>query len=124
MSARLRHRIEIKRKATRVGTFEVCVPTHVTLCMFIRQVLASQLPFLANRTLIVSEHTVLPLFWPFNCIKIGGHVAPLSGPTVYSLYCACSLADTTMQLAVMMWSAGSLIHNLSYLKLTITNSGV
>ena len=45
----------------------------------------SQLPFLANRN---AELAVPPLFWPVNCIKIGGHVALLSGPTVYSLYCA------------------------------------
>ena len=48
------------------------------------QVLASQWPFLANRN---AELAVPPLFWPVNCIKIGGHVALLSGPTVYSLYC-------------------------------------
>ena len=47
------------------------------------QVLASQLPFLANRN---AELAVPPLFWPVNCIKIGGHVALLSGPTVYTLY--------------------------------------
>ena len=78
------HRIEINRKATRVGTFEVCVSTHVSLRMFIMQVLASQLPSLANRN---AELAVPPLFWPVNCIKIGGHVALLSGATVYSLYC-------------------------------------
>ena len=78
------HRIEINRKATRVGTFEVCVSTHVSLRMFIIQVLASQLPFLANRN---AELAVPPLFWPDTCIKIGGHVALLSGPTVYTLYC-------------------------------------
>ena len=49
--------------------------------MFIMQVLASQLPFLANRN---AELAVPPLFWPDNCIKIGGHVALLSGPTVYT----------------------------------------
>ena len=48
------------------------------------QILASQLPFLANRN---AELAVPPLFWPDNCIKIGGHVALLSGPTVYTLYC-------------------------------------
>ena len=52
--------------------------------MFIMQVLASQLPFLANRN---AEQAVPPLFWPVNCIKIGRHVALLSDPTVYSLYC-------------------------------------
>ena len=51
------------------------------------QVLASQLPFLANRN---AELAVPPLFWPDNCIKIGGHVALLSGPTVYTLYCAAT----------------------------------
>ena len=81
----LYHRIEINRKATRVGTFEVCVSTHVSLRMFIMLVLASQLPFLANRN---AELAVPPLFWPDKCIKIGGHVALLSGPTVYTLYCA------------------------------------
>ena len=53
------------------------------------QVLASQLPFLANRN---AELAVPPLFWPVNCIKIGGHVALLSGRTVYTLYCACPIA--------------------------------
>ena len=74
------HRIEINRRATRVGTFEVCVSTHVALRMFIMQVLASQLSFLANRN---AEPVVPPLFWPVNCIKIGRHVALLSGPSVY-----------------------------------------
>ena len=74
--------MEINRKATRVGAFEVCVSTHVSLRMFIMQVLASQLPFLANRN---AELAVPPLFWPDNCIKIGGHVALLSGPTVYTV---------------------------------------
>ena len=68
-SVTLHHRIEINRKATRVGTFEVCVSTHVSLRIFIMQVLASQLPFLANRN---AELAVPPLFWPDNCIKIGG----------------------------------------------------
>ena len=48
------------------------------------QVLASQLHFLANKN---AELAILPLFWPVNCIKIGGHVALLCDPTVYSLYC-------------------------------------
>ena len=73
----------ISRKVTRVGTFEVSVPTHVALRMFIMQVLASQLHFLANRN---AGLAIPPLFWPVNCIKIVGHVAPLSGPTVYSLH--------------------------------------
>ena len=53
------------------------------------QVLASQLPFLANR---IAELAVPPLFWTVNCIKIGGHVALLSGPTVYTLYCALAIS--------------------------------
>ena len=57
---------------------------HVALRMFIMQVLASQLHFLANKN---AELAIPPLFWPVNCIKIGGHVALLSDPTVYSLYC-------------------------------------
>ena len=56
--------------------------------MFIMQVLASQLHFLANKN---AELAIPPLFWPVNCIKIGGHVALLSDPTVYSLYCGVDL---------------------------------
>ena len=48
----LRHRIEINRKATRVGTFEVCV----SLRMFIMQVLASNCLFWPIGT----------LNWPFR----------------------------------------------------------
>ena len=42
------------------------------------QVLASQLYFLANRN---AGLAIPPLFWPVNCIIIGGHIALLSGPT-------------------------------------------
>ena len=79
-----KHSIGINYRVTRVGTFEVCVPTHVALRMFIMQVLVSQLHFLANKN---AELAIPPLFWPVNCIKIGGRVALLSDPTVYSLYC-------------------------------------
>ena len=88
------HRIvNTLRRVTRVGTFEVCVPrfpTHVTLRIFIMQDLASQLLFLANRN---AGQAIPPLFWPVNCIKIGGHVALLSDPTVNCLYCA-NIANT------------------------------
>ena len=60
------------REAARVGILKVFFSTHVLLRMFIMQVLASQLPFLANRN---AELTVAK------------HVALLSGPTVYFLYC-------------------------------------
>ena len=62
--------------------------THVALRMFDMQVLASQLHFPANKN---AELAIPPLFWPFNCIKIGGHVALLSDPTVYPLYCDQSM---------------------------------
>ena len=62
-------------------SFEVCLPTHVALRIFIMQVLGSQLRFQTNRNV---EMAVLPLLWPVNCIKIGGDVVLLSGPTVYS----------------------------------------
>ena len=65
-------------------TFEVSVPTHVALRMLIMQDLASQLHFLANKN---AGLAILPLLWPVNCIKIGGHVALLSGPIVHSPYC-------------------------------------
>ena len=61
---------------------------HVALRMFIMQVLASQLHFQANRN---TELAILPLFWPVNCIKIGRHVALLSDPTVYPLYCVTNV---------------------------------
>ena len=48
------------------------------------QVLASRLLFLANRN---AGQAIPPLFWPVNCIKIGGRVALLSDPTVNCLYC-------------------------------------
>ena len=79
---------KINRRTTQVGTFEVCVAAHVALRMFIMQALVSQLSFLANRN---AELAVQPLFWPVNHIKIGGHVAQLNGPTVYSLYCDPSI---------------------------------
>ena len=71
-------------RATRVGTFEVCIPTHVTLRMLIMQVLDSQLHFLVNGN---AKMTVPPLLWPVNRIKIGGHVELPSDPTIHSLYC-------------------------------------
>ena len=48
------------------------------------QVLASQLHFLTNRN---AGLAIPPLLWPVNYIKIAGHVALLSGPTVHFLYC-------------------------------------
>ena len=64
------------------------VPTHVTLRIFIMQVLASQLLFLANRN---AGQAIPPLFWPVNCIKIGEHVALLSDPTFNCLYCGATV---------------------------------
>ena len=55
--------------------------------------LASQFHFLANKN---AELAISPLFWPVNCIKIGGHVALLSDPTVHSLYCATALTITPL----------------------------
>ena len=75
----------INSRVTRVGNFEVFASMHVALRMFIIQVLASQLHFLANKN---AELAIPPLFWPVNCIKIGRHVALLSDPIVYSLYWA------------------------------------
>ena len=57
------------------------------------QVLASQLHFLTNRN---AELAIPPLFRPINRIKIGGHVALLSNPTDYSLYCACTQAQEAL----------------------------
>ena len=71
-------------RATRVGTFEVDVPTHVTLRIRHYAGSTSQLYFLAKRN---ADLTVPPLLWPVNCIKTGGHVELPSGPTVQSLYC-------------------------------------
>ena len=57
---------------------------HMALRVFTMEVLASQLHFLVNRN---TELAVPPLFWPVYCIKIGGHVALLSGPSVYLVFC-------------------------------------
>ena len=72
------------------------------------QVLASQLHFLANKN---PELAIPPLFWPVNCIKIGGHVALLSDPTVYSLYCGFDLLTTVeiILAEVLTFSAGVVV---------------
>ena len=60
---------ELNRRATRVETFEVCVPTHAALRMFIIQLLVSELHFVTNRN---AEVAYPLLFSPGNCMKIGG----------------------------------------------------
>ena len=85
------HKIVNKQKGTRVGTFEVCVPTHIALRIFIMQVLTSQLLFLVNRN---AGQAIPPLCWPVNCIKIGGDVTLLSDPTVNCLYCGFDSRNT------------------------------
>ena len=59
------------------------------------QVLASQLLFLASQLLFMANRNaglaISPLFWLVNCIKIRGHVALLSDPTVNCLYCGVGL---------------------------------
>ena len=62
-------------------TFEVCVTVHAALRLFIMQVLQSIA--YSGQSLAVP-----PLFWPVYCMKIAGHVELLSGPNVYSVYCA------------------------------------
>ena len=51
----------MNRRATHVGTFEVCVLTHNALRMFIMQVLASQLRFLANRNAELAGRSAISL---------------------------------------------------------------
>ena len=82
-SSTLGHKILINRKVTQVGIFEVCVSTHVSLRMFIMQVLASQLYFRPIGTLNW-------LFCSYSGQKLHGnegHVALQSGLSVYFLYC-------------------------------------
>ena len=62
-----------------------CRITHVPYAGF-----GSQLPSLTNRNV---ELAAPPLFWPVNCIKIGGHVALVTVPSVYFLYCDKSLQE-------------------------------
>ena len=69
------------------------------------QVLASQLHFLVNRN---DGQAISPLFWPVNCIKIGGHVALLSDPAVNCLYCAYILSCQFLVLSSVLISA---VHN-------------
>ena len=66
-----RHRIQINRRTTWVGTFLVDVDAHVALHM-------------VNRKAGVF---VPPLFWRVNCLKIGWYVPLLSAP-IFSLYSA------------------------------------
>ena len=78
--------------ATQVRTSEFCVLTHAALHhMFIMQLLACQLPFLASRKL---ELAVPPLMWAVNCIKIGGHVVLMSGP----LFICCKFDITIFKI--------------------------
>ena len=94
------------------------------------QVLASQLPFLANRN---AEQAVPPLFWPVNCIKIGRHVALLSGPSVY-VYSViirlvitsqhnCKNAITIYKLHFKMLSRGHQNTNVTFFRLLMTAQG-
>ena len=61
---------------------DFCDGNAVASHMLIMQVLARQMPFLANRN---AELAIPPLFWPVSRIKIVGHFALLSGTSVYSL---------------------------------------
>ena len=72
----------MKSRDTQVGTFEVCHSTHVALRMFIMQVLASQLHFLANRNADLFTNTLAR-----QMHKIEGHVELPSNSSVHSLYC-------------------------------------
>ena len=65
------------------GSLESELLNFVSPRMFIIQTPASQLHILANRNAALS---ILPIFWPVNCIKIRGHVALLSGSTLFILY--------------------------------------
>ena len=76
------------------------------------QVLASQLHFLANKN---AELAIPPLFWSVSCIKIGGHVALLSDPTVYSLYYTVySLYYTVYSLYYTVYSLYYTVYSLYY----------
>ena len=54
--------------------------------------MASPLLFLANRN---AGQAIPRLFWPVNCIKIGGHVELLSDPTVNCLFCGYGVKRVT-----------------------------
>ena len=96
------HKMENNQKGHWSPTFKVCVPKHVSLQIFIMQVLTSQLQFLANRNV---ELAVPPLLWPVNCIKIGRHVVLLSGPTVYSQTMIVSNHAWIIQSCELNWVA-------------------
>ena len=83
-----KHRIENKQGSRNSEPLMLMSPRMSHYALFIMQVLASQLHFLANRN---AELAIPPLFWPVNYIKIGGHVALLCDPAVYSLYCGISV---------------------------------
>ena len=79
------------------------------------QVLASQLHFLANRNAGLA--IIETLDWPVNCIKIGGHVALLSGPTVYSLYCAKDVNANTVSMKLFTEHANACNTEMDNLKI-------
>ena len=83
---------DIYRRATRVGTYEVCVAAHIALRMLSRRcppLLQQDKCMLISIT--ANKHAVLAgcsAFWPDTAYflhKKGRHVAPLSGPSVYFL---------------------------------------
>ena len=55
-------------RSPRITTFEVCVPTHIALRMFILHALTSQWHFLTNRN---AELVVAPSLWRVNCTEVG-----------------------------------------------------
>ena len=78
------------------------------------QVLASQSHFLPNRN---NGLAIPPLFWPVNCIIIGGHVALLSYLTVHSPYCAMgpSNPNQEVEMSAVLDRALNLSHHFSVL---------
>ena len=80
------------------------------------------LHFLANRNPGLANP---PLFWPVNCIKIRGHVALLSGPTVYSLYWGINIGGHVALLSdPTVYSLYCDIYATSDIKFLLTNSDI
>ena len=55
-----------------------------------------------------AEPAVLALFWPVNCIKIGGHVALLgSCPSIYFLFDSMMITKQIVPFIIQILWAGS-----------------
>ena len=102
------HRIENKQKGHSSRNLSSLCP-HACRITHVHYVNSGQsIAFSDNRN---AGLAIPPLFWPVNCIKIGGHVALLSCSTVHSLYCVTVSDEASLKI----WSYHANFKSLSLL---------